>query len=292
MKARIQGASIEYDVRGSGLPLLLLHAFPLGLAQWDAQAASLSASHLVVRFDCRGFGGSRPGDGLLSMERIADDAEPAMWPEAARWANGAWTPEADWLLERDRLVADFFPNRADALLAQVRAGGWYPLPAPALTAPPGVVAASVGVSAPSSSGFYELWVTVDGSDPRLPGGAVAPTALGPDPRRALPIEGPTTVLARLRSGGVWGPVAGGAYDRAPPDPERPPVADPPEERGCATLHGAGAAGLLIAAASARWRWRTRPRSRRRTTAGRGRGGPAPRSSRGRAPRRGSRSACP
>jgi pimeloyl-ACP methyl ester carboxylesterase len=28
----------------------------------------------VVRFDARGFGGSPPGDGLLTMERIADDA--------------------------------------------------------------------------------------------------------------------------------------------------------------------------------------------------------------------------
>ena len=28
----------------------------------------------MVRFDARGFGGSPPGDGLLTMERIADDA--------------------------------------------------------------------------------------------------------------------------------------------------------------------------------------------------------------------------
>ncbi len=74
MKARIQGAEIEYQAHGSGLPLLLLHAFPLGLAQWDLQAAALSDEALVVRFDCRGFGGSPAGDGLLSMERIADDA--------------------------------------------------------------------------------------------------------------------------------------------------------------------------------------------------------------------------
>jgi 3-oxoadipate enol-lactonase len=74
MKARIHGAEIEYEVRGGGLPLLLLHAFPLGLSMWDAQAASLAGRALVVRFDCRGFGGSPAGDGQLSMERIADDA--------------------------------------------------------------------------------------------------------------------------------------------------------------------------------------------------------------------------
>lgn len=74
MRARIAGTEIAYDVRGTGPAVLLLHAFPLGLAMWDDQARALSASFQVVRFDCRGFGGSPPGDGLLTMERIADDA--------------------------------------------------------------------------------------------------------------------------------------------------------------------------------------------------------------------------
>ena len=42
---------------GSGPAVLLLHAFPLGLAMWDAQARALRATHQVVRFDARGFGG-------------------------------------------------------------------------------------------------------------------------------------------------------------------------------------------------------------------------------------------
>jgi 3-oxoadipate enol-lactonase len=74
VKARIRGTELAYDVRGSGPALLLLHAFPLGLAQWDDQARALSGAFQVVRFDARGFGGSPPGDGLLTMERIADDA--------------------------------------------------------------------------------------------------------------------------------------------------------------------------------------------------------------------------
>jgi 3-oxoadipate enol-lactonase len=73
VKARIDGAEIEYEVRGDGRALLLLHAFPLGLFMWDAQVEELSATHRVVRFDARGFGGSAPGDGTLTMERIADD---------------------------------------------------------------------------------------------------------------------------------------------------------------------------------------------------------------------------
>jgi pimeloyl-ACP methyl ester carboxylesterase len=73
VKATIDGSEIEYDVRGEGPAVLLLHAFPLGLFMWDAQVEALCATHRVVRFDARGFGGSAVGDGPLTMERIADD---------------------------------------------------------------------------------------------------------------------------------------------------------------------------------------------------------------------------
>jgi pimeloyl-ACP methyl ester carboxylesterase len=74
MKLRVAGAELACEVTGAGPALLLLHAFPLGLSMWEPQAAALADSHQVIRFDCRGFGGSPPGDGLLTMERIADDA--------------------------------------------------------------------------------------------------------------------------------------------------------------------------------------------------------------------------
>jgi 3-oxoadipate enol-lactonase len=71
---KVSGAEIAYEARGQGLPVLFLHAFPFDLTMWEAQAKALEERHTVVRFDCRGFGGSPPGDGLLTMERIADDA--------------------------------------------------------------------------------------------------------------------------------------------------------------------------------------------------------------------------
>jgi pimeloyl-ACP methyl ester carboxylesterase len=74
VKLRVAGAELACEVSGAGPALLLLHAFPLGLAMWEPQAVALASSHQVVRFDLRGFGGSPPGDGLLTMERIADDA--------------------------------------------------------------------------------------------------------------------------------------------------------------------------------------------------------------------------
>jgi 3-oxoadipate enol-lactonase len=73
VKATIEGAEIAYESAGAGPAVLLLHAFPLGLSMWDAQAEALAATHRAVRFDARGFGGSTAGDGPLTMERIADD---------------------------------------------------------------------------------------------------------------------------------------------------------------------------------------------------------------------------
>src|SRR5262245_10451948 len=74
MQARIAGTQLSYETEGQGPALMFLHAFPLDLTMWDAPAAALRGLHQVVRFDARGFGGTPPGEGLLSMERIADDA--------------------------------------------------------------------------------------------------------------------------------------------------------------------------------------------------------------------------
>lgn len=74
MKFKAAGNDLVYDVHGQGPAVLFLHAFPLGLVMWDPQVKALEGHYQVIRFDGRGFGGSPPGDGLLTMERIADDA--------------------------------------------------------------------------------------------------------------------------------------------------------------------------------------------------------------------------
>jgi 3-oxoadipate enol-lactonase len=74
VRLSVAGADLAYEVMGAGPAVLLVHAFPLGLTMWEPQAAWLADAYQVVRFDARGFGGSPPGDGLLTMERIADDA--------------------------------------------------------------------------------------------------------------------------------------------------------------------------------------------------------------------------
>jgi pimeloyl-ACP methyl ester carboxylesterase len=64
---------IGYDDEGSGVALLLFHAFPLHRSMWDAQARALAPACRVVRMDARGFGESGPLDGALTMDLLADD---------------------------------------------------------------------------------------------------------------------------------------------------------------------------------------------------------------------------
>jgi len=74
MKLKLAGGEIAYDARGEGPALVFLHAFPLSRRMWELQWESLAPGRRLLRFDDRGFGESPPTGGILTMERIADDA--------------------------------------------------------------------------------------------------------------------------------------------------------------------------------------------------------------------------
>lgn len=74
MEVTVAGSRIAYDVKGDGPVLLLLHAFPLSKAMWDAERDAFAAQCRVVRFDARGFGESDLGRGPLTMDEIAEEA--------------------------------------------------------------------------------------------------------------------------------------------------------------------------------------------------------------------------
>ena len=58
---------------GTGLPVVLLHAFPLNASMWMPQREALGASHRVITPDQRGFGGSQLGHDEPSLDEAADD---------------------------------------------------------------------------------------------------------------------------------------------------------------------------------------------------------------------------
>jgi pimeloyl-ACP methyl ester carboxylesterase len=69
-----RGVRLHYRESGRGVPLLLLHAFPLSGAMFDAQAEALSGLGRLVTPDHRGFGESGLGQGPATMEVLAEDA--------------------------------------------------------------------------------------------------------------------------------------------------------------------------------------------------------------------------
>jgi len=60
-------------VRGSGVPLLLLHGFPLDHTMWDAQFDPFAHRCRVIAPDQRGFGRTPLGRQTLTIESLADD---------------------------------------------------------------------------------------------------------------------------------------------------------------------------------------------------------------------------
>jgi pimeloyl-ACP methyl ester carboxylesterase len=58
---------------GTGVPLVLLHAFPLNSAMWLAQREDLADACRVITPDLRGFGGSPLGLDEPSLDVLADD---------------------------------------------------------------------------------------------------------------------------------------------------------------------------------------------------------------------------
>ena len=73
MLVTIDGRRIGYDDSGgSGVPLVLLHGFPLDRTVWDEQLPALAGTR-VIRIDLRGCGESEPSEGPALMEVLAGD---------------------------------------------------------------------------------------------------------------------------------------------------------------------------------------------------------------------------
>lgn len=141
----------------------------------------------------------------LWME-LSGSIETALIAESARWGDyrrsTPYTVHDDFRDLRSSLLANWFPQRSTNVLAQFQARNLYPaVVAPAFSSNGGEVTGSflLSMSAPTGAIHY----TLDGTDPRLPGGAVLGDA---QEYAATPVaftQGITTVKARVLDGGEW-----------------------------------------------------------------------------------------
>jgi len=69
----VSGIELAYVDRGAGVPVLLVHGFPLDHTMWNAQIDAFSEHYRVIAPDLPGFGHSGVTDATATMERFADD---------------------------------------------------------------------------------------------------------------------------------------------------------------------------------------------------------------------------
>ena len=131
---------------------------------------------------------------------LCNEIERAFYAEAARWSTVSATQyrtPSTWATERDNMLNNWLPARGPIYIGQLQGAGYYPT-----TAAPAFASATVAngstVSFPVSGAI--VYFTKDGSDPRLPGGAVNPSATVAS---TTTINGNTWLRARALSGGVW-----------------------------------------------------------------------------------------
>src|SRR4051812_38022268 len=63
---------LHHVERGKGMPVVLVHGFPLDLRVWEAQVEALSDPHRVIAVDMEGFGKSASGAEAFTIDSLAE----------------------------------------------------------------------------------------------------------------------------------------------------------------------------------------------------------------------------
>jgi len=118
-------------------------------------------------------GALTPARNLARLNTRMTEVQNAMVSECARW--GYRTPE-NWVSAADSIRTGLFPQRTANLIGYLRARGLFPaIDAPVLTQHGGSVTQGYPLTFSPITGT--VYFTLDGSDPRLPGGGISSTAL-------------------------------------------------------------------------------------------------------------------
>jgi len=67
------GVTLNYEISGSGEPLLLIMGTSGAIPLWGELTARLAQTHQVIAFDNRGLGGSDRGAGPITVASMAED---------------------------------------------------------------------------------------------------------------------------------------------------------------------------------------------------------------------------
>jgi hypothetical protein len=158
----------------------------------------------------------------------ANEIDRAIVGESARWGdNRAFTDpftRDDWVTIKDGVLANFFPLRTGIVLDQFAARGWLQsLAAPEFNNYGGEVVPGFDVTITKplgSPGSAEIYYTLDGSDPRLAGGAANPTAVHSVGPITIDVDTPKQIKARIKDGAEWSALIDATFTLPDPFPVR------------------------------------------------------------------------
>ena len=180
---------------------------PTGLHQSlsaNAEYRLLFADHMERHF-FRGGALTREGAEVKWLARANEIRRPLV-AEMARWGDSKreepYTVDGEWQSQLDHLHTNYFPLRSFVVFSQLQQRGLYPdVEAPEFSKNGARVETSLQLLLTAAEGGT-VYYTLDGTDPRLEGGALAATAVAATPQGVL-INTTHRVRARTLREGIW-----------------------------------------------------------------------------------------
>ncbi len=162
----------------------------------------------------KSFYGNGPLTAANSAARLttrSNQISTAIIAESARWGNAKVSPartKTNWTTEMNFLFNTYMPARSNTVVGQLQAAGWFPASTvgPTFSQYGGTIPAggyTLTIANPNAGGGI-IYYTTNGSDPRLIGGGISPSA---QTGTSTPLSANTTrVKARVLTTGVWSPM--------------------------------------------------------------------------------------
>jgi hypothetical protein len=150
----------------------------------------------LVRRHLFGNGPLAPTNAQSLFRSRMSEIDLAIIVESARWGRGL-TRDATWLPACNTVLNTYLNQRRDIIVSHFRNRGWYPwLDAPSYSTTNATVASGYTLRVSATNAFY---FTTDGTDPRLPGGGLSPSAIAVTQTVGQAAQ-PVTLVAR---GAAW-----------------------------------------------------------------------------------------
>lgn len=171
----------------------------------NAEFRMLAADH--IQRHCFDGGPLTPEGMMNAFLTRSNEIHRAIVAESARWGDaktGVPYTRDTWQSAMRSTVSGFIQGRTSVLINQLRADGLFPsLNAPLFNTRSNAVPAGFSLYMTNNNGVGQIFFTTDGTDPRLRGGNISPSAIVYTAGSPIVINFPITIRARVRNGTTW-----------------------------------------------------------------------------------------